>query len=385
MVFWLLALVMAAGVAAAVLAALVRPGAGAAPDPGLGVFRAQLAEIDRDLARGLIGAAEADSLRTEVKRRVLDHDRAPVVAVRPAGVALPMALVLAALAGAFGLYLSLGAPGYPDLPHRDRVARAEALKAARPSQASAEAEAEKRRPAPPAPDPAFEALMAKLRAAVAGRPGDQQGLRLLAGNERKLGNLAAAARAEAQLIAALGDKATAADHATLADMLVNAAGGIVTPEAEAAIAATLKADPGNGTARFYAGLMEAQTGRPDRAFLLWRDLMKDSPADAPWMPFLSAQMEDLAAAAGADYTPPEAPAAGDQAAMIAGMVDGLEARLMAGGGSAAEWAQLLRALGVLKETDRARAAWAAAEKALAGDAAGLAEVRAEALGAGVAE
>ncbi|MCB2134183.1 MAG: c-type cytochrome biogenesis protein CcmI, partial [Rhodobacteraceae bacterium] len=64
----------------------------------------------------------------------------------------------------------------------------------------------------------------------------------------------------------------------------------------------------------------------------------------------------------------------DRSAMIRGMVEGLEARLADGGGSPAEWARLIGALGVLGEGDRALAARDAARAAYAGDAAALAEI-----------
>jgi cytochrome c-type biogenesis protein CcmH len=188
--------------------------------------------------------------------------------------------------------------------------------------------------------------------------------------------------------------ATALDHAELADLMIRAAGGIVTPEAETELQAALKLDPALGTVRFYAGLLEAQTGRPDRAFAFWRPLLEDSSPDAPWMAFLGEQLPLVAEAAGVAYAPPEArgpsaadvavageKSAEDRAAMIAGMVDGLEARLMAEGGSAGEWAQLLTALGVLNEPARRAAALARAEAAHAGDPQALAAIRAAA-GAG---
>ncbi len=83
-------------------------------------------------------------------------------------------------------------------------------------------------------------------------------------------------------------------------------------------------------------------------------------------------------AAAADMNPEE------RQAMIAGMVDQRETRLLAEGGPAAEWAELVNALSVLGETDRARAAVAAANAAHAGDTAALATIAAAARAAGVA-
>lgn len=399
MLFWLTVAAVAAGGFAWLGRAAFRPLPEAAANPDLAVYRAQLDELGRDEARGVIAAADARAIRADVARRILDSDRA----ARGRGLAgdggarLPVIASLLAIGGAFGLYLMLGAPDYPDLPHSARVQRSAEIKAARPSQAEAEVAAMARRPAPPPPAADFAALMDKLRAAVAARPGDIEGLTLLARNERTLGNLSAAARAEEKLVAALGDKASANDQAALADILVNAAGGTVTAEAEAAIAAALAEDPANGTARFYAGLLEAQIGRPDLAFRMWNALLADSPAEAPWVGFLRAELPMLAEAAGTEFRDPApkgpgaadmAAAAGmsasDRAGMIKGMVGGLEERLMAQGGTAAEWAQLVKALGVLDEKDRARAALARAETALAADPAGLAGVRAAAQEAGIA-
>lgn len=367
----------------------------AAPD--LNVYRAQLAEIERDLARGSVNTSEAESLRTEIKRRILTLGQGVPQGAQAGGIAPVAALFLAMIVGVYGLYTYLGAPDYPDLPHADRIAHAEAMKAERPTQAEAEATAAQARPAGPAASAADLALMDQLRAAVASRPGDVKGLQLLAVNERKLNNLQAAARAQEKLVAALGAKATAMDWAALADYLIAAADGLVTAEAEKALGNTLALDPGNGTARFYSGLLAAQTGRPDQAFAIWNSLLKDSPAEAPWVAYVTDQMPALAEAAGVAYTPPAGKgpdatdvaaaaqmSAQDRAEMIKGMVAGLEERLFTQGGSAAEWAQLMTALGVLGDKDRANAAWQKAQAALQADPAGLDQVRVAATKAGVA-
>ena len=41
------------------------------------VYRAQLDELERDVARGVIGGAEAQSARLEIERRLLAADAAP--------------------------------------------------------------------------------------------------------------------------------------------------------------------------------------------------------------------------------------------------------------------------------------------------------------------
>ncbi|MDW4547902.1 c-type cytochrome biogenesis protein CcmI [Defluviimonas sp. D31] len=399
MLFWIVSLALAAAAGAALLRSLAQGGRQVAANADIGVYRDQLAEVDRDLARGVIEPAEAERTRLEVSRRLLDADRTGGPAGTARGsVTMPVAGIVVALAGAFALYLTIGAPGYPDLPIGQRIERAAVLHDERPSQAEAVASA--KLPAPPAPDVAYAGLMERLRTAVAENPDDITGQRLLARNEAALGNHMAAAEAQARVIALAGDAATANDHATLADSYVLAAGGYVSPEAEAALTEALRLDPGNPTARFYTGLMWAQTGRPDRAFQVWKALLEEGPEDAPWIAPIRAQIEMLAAAAGVRYTPPapaaSGPDAGDIAAaaemsqeerlgMIRGMVDGLAERLSGEGGPAEDWARLITSLGVLGETERAKAVWTEAQAVFAGHEADLETVRAAARQAGAAK
>jgi cytochrome c-type biogenesis protein CcmH len=65
----------------------------------------------------------------------------------------------------------------------------------------------------------------------------------------------------------------------------------------------------------------------------------------------------------------------DRQQMIRSMVDGLDARLAADGGSAQEWMQLMRALDVLGERERLRQVIARAGEALKDDPAAVAGIR----------
>lgn len=403
MLFWSLSTALAALVAMFLVRALWRGGAGRGEaEADVQVYRDQLREVDRDLARGVIPAAEADRARIEISRKLLEADRSGRGAHASArgNPVVPMILIVAAAAGAIALYATTGAPGYPDLPIAKRIARAESFRQTRPSQAAAEAEAVL--PERPEPEADYLALVERLRAAVAGKPDDITGQRLLARNEAVLGNFPAAIAAQRRVIELAGDAATAEDYATLADTMVVAAGGYVSPEAEAALVRALEKDPKNGTARFYLGVMWAQTGRPDHAFALWRDLLEEGPEEAPWIPAIRADIALLAQAAGVNYRPPAAPGAapGPDAAqmaaaadmtpeerqqMIRGMVDRLSERLASEGGPAADWARLITSLGVLGEQERAKAILAEAEGRFAGRDADLAVIRAAAAQAGVAE
>lgn len=401
MTFWIAATLLTSAFAALLMRALARRGAGlrTAAEADIGVYRDQLAEVARDAERGTIGAAEAERSRIEISRRILEADRA--MAGSGSGMAagpvfVPSVMVVAALAGAILLYDQIGAPGYPDVPIAAQIARAEKLRSERPSQAEAAAAA--KLPAPPAPAKDYEALMEQLRKAVAERPGDLTGQELLARNEAALGNYTAAAAAEARVIEIKAKDASAEDYARLADLYVMATGGYVSPEAELAAGEALARDPKNGTARFYIGLMWAQTGRPDNAFKFWRSLLEEGPEEAPWIAPIRAEIGMLAAAAGVDYTPPAAlkgpssddvaaaadMSAGDRAEMIKGMVAQLSERLYAEGGSVEEWARLITSLGVLGDKDKAKEAFGKAEAAFAGQDAAIEALKQAAEQAGVA-
>jgi cytochrome c-type biogenesis protein CcmH len=402
MSFWIVSALLAAAVAALLLLALLRrrPEPAPAASHDVQVYRDQLREVERDLARGTVTEEEAERVRLEVSRRLLEADRAAgggTASEAPRAFSLAgAALVAATLAGAFALYLWLGAPGYPDLPLAERLAQAEAAHRDRPSQEEAEAAM----PASPPrqADPRFTELMAQLRAAVEAQPEDLQGQTLLAVNEARLGNYAAARRAQERVIALKGDAATADDHADLADLMILAAGGRVTPEAEAMLDRALALDAGNGPARYYYGVLYAQVGRYDLAFRIWRELHAASPADAPWVPVIEAGMPELAQLAGTRWSAPERRgptaedveaaadmSAEDRMAMIRGMVEGLSDRLATEGGPPADWARLVRALGVLGETEEASAIWTEARTVFADMPEALAAVRAAAEEAGVAE
>lgn len=405
--FWGVAGALALAVAGLMVAALGRgraaPGAGG---HDLRVYRDQLAEVERDHARGVISGDEAERLRAEIGRRVLAADAAaravPAEVNAPARRLVPGLIVLTVLGVGGGLYLVRGAPGQGDMPMAARLAEADQARADRPTQAEAEARTTAALPPAPMPlEPRHAELLAQLRTAMAARPNDLQGHELLARNEALVGNFAAAAKAQAVVVALKAPVAAAEDLALQAELMIMAAGGVVTAEAETVLSAALEKDRLNGTARYYSGLMFIQVGRADLAFRFWAPLWESSAPTDPWVEALRAQLPDVAWLAGQHrYTMPDlrGPLPGPDAAaleaagdmtpeerqtMIRGMVDGLMARLAAEGGSAAEWARLIRALGVLGDTDRARAIHAEALERFAGRTGDLAEIAAAAAEAGL--
>ncbi|KGJ12276.1 c-type cytochrome biogenesis protein CcmI, partial [Paracoccus versutus] len=145
--FWIICAALAGVVAVAIAAPLLRR-QGEAAEPAaaydLRIYRDQLREVERDLERGVIDAADAERLRVEIGRKVLAADRALERAGttrRSAGGWAALALLAVLLGGAFLTYQRLGQPDRPDAPIAQRIAQAQELYDTRPSQAEAEAQA----------------------------------------------------------------------------------------------------------------------------------------------------------------------------------------------------------------------------------------------------
>ena len=413
--FWLVVASMTLTVTGLMVTALRRgSNAIASAQSDLQVFRDQLREVERDLARGVINEEDAQRLRTEIGRRVLVADaavaRAQAVgagARGPGGLLAVLVIAAITTGGALAMYVWRGAPMLPDMPMAARMAGYEALRAQRLSQQEAQA----RMPGADAglknpEDPQHAQLMDQLRAIMVERPDDIPGWQLLVRNEAMLGNAAAAAEAQARINALKGDGVTATDLSQQAELMIMAAGGLVTPQTEAVLGAALARDPSDKLARYYSGVMFLQLQRPDLAFRHWAPLWEESAPTDPWVEQLGAQLPDVAWLAGqhryalpavgaaavalpgpdaaameaaADMTPAE------RQQMIEGMVQGLMQRLAAQGGSAEEWARLIRALGVLGDEDRARSILIEARERFDGRADEMAMIEAAATAAGLAK
>lgn len=406
MVFWIIIAGVALGVGVILGVTLLRGRVGDAPPAAydLQVYRDQLREVDRDLARGVIGAQDAERVRAEVSRRVLAADAQLQAGGETGGqphvatwlLAGAMAIIVAG--GSVWLYSNVGTPGYADLPLKKRISTSDTARANRLTQVEVEARAPAATANPNA-SAEFLDLMKKLRKTVADRPDDLNGLTLLARNEAALGNLTAAHVAQQQVIKVKGPKATADDYAVLADLQISAASGYVSVEAETALRAALQRDPHHPAAQYYLGLYLLQVDRPDGAFRIWEKLLRDSPPDAPWVAPIRSQLEEVAWRAGVKYTLPPGeemtgPSTGDVEAaqdmsaedrneMIRGMVTQLSDRLATEGGTPAEWARLIGAYGVLGDTERAHAIWDEAQQVFADKPEALSQVRAGAERAGI--
>ncbi len=395
MLFWIVAAVLTAAVVAALLRALLKPPAmaadGAAHDRA--VYRDQLTELERDRARGLITADQAEAARIEIARRLLaadarggvrlDKSPAAPAAAEPAPGATPMpprtrpsraarwaalALMVVVPVAALAIYLPTGRPGLPSQPLASRD---------------------------PAERNALRALIAEtdaLARRLAAEPGDGAGWVALGQRYNALERYDEAAAAFGRAAGIMADNP--AVLGAYGEALINAAGGTVTEQARAAFERALAARPGDPRPRFYLALARAQAGDDRDALARWQELMRDSPANAPWVPTVRTRIAEAAGRLGLDVAaaiPAPAPtagpaggaapggpapggsgsggpavgapggptaadiaaaqglSAGDQAAMIRGMVERLAARLRDNPGDLEGWLRLAGAYRVLGE------------------------------------
>jgi cytochrome c-type biogenesis protein CcmH len=238
-------------------------------------------------------------------------------------------------------------------------------------------------------------MVARLQEMLEQRPGDAEGHRVLARSLGALGRWPEARAAQARAVEIFGERAAARDLVELAEMMISAANGYVSPEAEAALSRALTLDPANPVGRYYSGLTLLQGGRPDLTYRIWSALLAEGPPDAPWIRPIEAEIDEVARLAGQPpRTPPRGPsgadvdAAGemspdDRQAMIEGMVAQLSERLATEGGPPEDWAQLIRSLGVLGRREQAAEVLAEARAKHGGDPAALAAIDAAARDAGL--
>ncbi len=321
-------------------------------------YRAQLEEIQRDVARGLLPQTEAASARAEVARRLLSAStEMRQSAYSRSGLRLSVAVGFAVVvpAIAFLLYAHLGQPAMPDEPLASRPA------------ATA--------------DKDIAAAIAAVEAHLLAKPEDGNGWAVLAPIYMRLGRYDDAAHAYSEALRILGEDPSR--RAAYGEALVAKADGVVTDNARNAFAKAIAEKPGLPEARFYLALAAEQDGKKEEAIHAYEGLAAEAPPDAPWLAAVRARMAIL------EGEPPPSvafrPQSADQMAMIQGMVSKLATRLADKGGNVDDWARLIRAYTVLHEKDKAKAALADARKALGQDAASVARLDQIARDLGVGE
>lgn len=360
MIFWVVAVALTLCASLAVLLPLTGRSreVAAAADHDLEVYRDQLAELDRDVARGAIPLAEAEQARAEIGRRIIRIGRSEkneaqltTSATGPLVRRVSAAAVLTVPLVSWGLYAGIGSPDLPSQPLAARLQK-------NPAQST------------------VDELVARAESHLAANPNDGRGWDVLAPIYVRMQRYSDAAAAYRHAIRLLGS--TAARQSGLGEALANAAQGMVTADAQAAFEVARSLDPANPKANFYLALALAQEGRKDDAKAAWQAMFAELPSSSPWRQVVAQALAQTGEnqAGDAGKMEPTGEAAADAAAsmseedrnaMIETMVAGLDERLRNDPLDEDGWMKLMRSYLVLGRKEQAEGALKRGVEAFGGE------------------
>lgn len=261
MIWIVLGLLAATALAPLAVSLFAPPALRGRAEADVALYRAQLAELDRERDAGRLDAAAHAAATLEVQRRLLS---APADApTTPRGkIGLAVAVVAVPLL-ATGVYV---AQGWPEIPSASFAVRQEK-------------------------DGADEALLEQLRSrmAVLDPTSDAavKGFTLLGDVERNRGRYDAAIAAYRR---ALAGRFAPEIAGQLAQTLLESGDAV---GAQAFLAEALPLAPDDIGLRFLSGLAAERGGRTADAKLAWTALLRDAPPDAPWRAMVERRMEGL--------------------------------------------------------------------------------------------
>lgn len=233
------------------------------------VYRDQLREIERDVARGLVRPEDAAAAQREIERRILaaaDEPDAPTTRAPRRG----LAAVLGACAAAFALlvYIVLGSPGLPDLPIANRAA-------------------------PEAQHAMIENMVTGLAAKLKSNPRDAQGWAMLGRSYAVLGEADKAIDAYEHAHQLKPDDPQIA-LAEAAAMLAGRKLEDAVPQRAVALLKVVTAQqPDQPMALWFLGLAAAQQRDFAQARDDWTHLLRVMPADAPERDTVNAALDAI--------------------------------------------------------------------------------------------
>ena len=260
-----------------------KPAAGSTSEINAGIYRDQLAELDRDLAAGTLSAEDHAQARAELQRRLLDDVSATDTPAATTGGMKHTALLLAVTLplAAAGLYAWLGTPAALD-----------PLARAAPTQQN------------------VEKMVADLAARMEKNP-DPRGFVVLARSYRAMGRLPEAEAAFERIGPALQENATL--MAEYADVLASRAMGNLEGKPMALVNQALKVEPENPMALSLAATAAYNRGDYAQAIARWQQIQRVVPPDsedARWLTDAIAKTrEHLAGVGGVGAKTPAAPSA----------------------------------------------------------------------------
>lgn len=369
MLLWVILAVLTAVVITAVGLPLVRPKADqhAPAQSDAEIYKAQLAEIEDERARGVLSDGEADAARIEISRRLLraTETAAPSAISGPPGKLNDRALAMicfSILAVALGGYLALGSPQLPQQPHA--------------TQAPLSPEARR-----------VAGMVRQVEERLRAHPEDGAGWEVIAPVYLRQQKYHDAVFAFQQALRLNGESAARLEG--LGEAMVLRDGGRVDEKARLAFARALRQNPDSLKARFWLAMGDEQTGNLAEAAAGYRKILEATPDGAPWRAMVGTRLAVVQqrlspGEARAPALSPDARRSAEgmteqqRTAMIENMVAGLAQRLEDDGNDLDGWLRLMRAYKVLGKQAEAEQAAASARENFAGDSDALNQIDAAA-------
>ncbi|PIB23995.1 c-type cytochrome biogenesis protein CcmI [Amylibacter kogurei] len=322
-------------------------------ETALEIYKDQLAEIDRDLARGLIAESDAAVARLEIQRRILAMGKG--VQKRPFSptsnrIIMIIAALFVPIVGV-GVYSITGSPDAQSMPY---ASRSEEVAQARE----------------------INDLAQRLREKLTNHAdeGPSEGWMLL--GQTYMGMARYNDAAEAFRVVAEREGADSVVFSRYGEALIAAENGNITPLAETQLDRALELDARNPAPSYYKALAFQQRADLQSAYQILADRVALDQTWQPWMESFAQLANDIGAQIDRPaLTLPERPAgpsaadmqaaqdmdADERAAFIQSMVTGLAERLAQDPNDLDGWLRLARAYQVLGETAKAKEAFQSAK------------------------
>ncbi len=314
-------------------------------------FKLQLADIGASFTAGKLSETDAQVARAELAREIVQHR-----ATLPEGVSkiqdtgqkwigwLLAVTSIASIGLALVIYLNLGSPDQtPFTP-------------AQPSPVTAQQEIVTED---------FRIALERVEQQMVVDPGDIRGWQVLAPAYMRLQRFDEAVVAYRNILELAPPTADA--QTDLAEALLMASEGTASPEIMQLLQEAAQADETHARSRFYLAAEATRIEQWDEAVAHWQELLALGTGQEQWIEI--AQNGLAVAMARGGPIPDQASgndlgntdtAAADRSELIRSMVQGLDERLSAEGGSIEEWTRLVRSFLVLGETDKAVSAYTTA-------------------------
>ena len=292
MILWFSPAVLFAISIVALLLPLLRRENEVEEDQEMMVYQDQLAEVNRDLDRGLLNEQTAGEMRTEIERRLkrlkpISERQDKLEGRQKPQISVIIGLILFIPIASYGIYAGIGSPDKEDLPFASRQIGAKGTSSAREKGIISE-------------QPELSNLAESLANKMKNRPKSLDGWMLLGRTYMTLERWDDAAKAfsRAYTLSPAGPDVAASYVEAL--YMVN--GTKFTDQSKTILQAALKANERDPKSLFYWGLALSQQNKHKAALQNWVNLMTISNADAPWMPTLRRRINQSVEVSGINLT-----------------------------------------------------------------------------------